>query len=61
MILVLFTVKKHKASLQTGNFIVLMPKDEGNTKHLARVEAEIYDEDPIFKSQWNEKKHQVIV
>ncbi len=32
-----------------------MPKDEGNTKHLARVEAEIYDEDPIFKSQWNEK------
>ncbi len=46
-----FTVKKHKASLQTGNFIVLMPEDEGNTKYLARVEAEIYDEDPIFKSQ----------
>jgi len=30
---------------------VLTPKDEGNTKYLARVEAEIYDEDPIFKSQ----------
>lgn len=40
-----------KASPQTGNFIVLTPKDEGDTKFLARVEAEIYDEDPIFKSQ----------
>ncbi|HBR00936.1 MAG TPA: hypothetical protein DD761_20895 [Cyanobacteria bacterium UBA11691] len=40
-----------KASPQTGDFIVLTPKDEGNTKYLARVEAEIYDEDPIFKSQ----------
>lgn len=40
-----------KASPQTGDFIVLTPKDEGNTKFLARVEAEIYDEDPIFKSQ----------
>jgi DNA helicase HerA-like ATPase len=40
-----------KASPQTGDFIVLAPKDEGNTKYLARVEAEIYDEDPIFKSQ----------
>lgn len=37
-----------KASPQTGDFIVLTPKDEGNTKYLARVEAEIYDEDPIF-------------
>lgn len=40
-----------KASPQTGDFIVLTPKDEGSTKFLARVEAEIYDEDPIFKSQ----------
>jgi uncharacterized protein len=40
-----------KASPQTGDFIVLTPKDEGGTKYLARVEAEIYDEDPIFKSQ----------
>lgn len=40
-----------KASPKTGNFIVLTPKDEGGTKYLARVEAEIYDEDPIFKSQ----------
>jgi DNA helicase HerA-like ATPase len=40
-----------KASPQTGDFIVLTPKDEGNTKYLARIEAEIYDEDPIFKSQ----------
>jgi uncharacterized protein len=40
-----------KASPKTGDFIVLTPKDEGGTKFLARVEAEIYDEDPIFKSQ----------
>lgn len=40
-----------KASPQTGDFIVLTPKDEGGIKYLARVEAEIYDEDPIFKSQ----------
>jgi DNA helicase HerA-like ATPase len=40
-----------KASPRTGDFIVLTPKDEGSTKFLARVEAEIYDEDPIFKSQ----------
>lgn len=40
-----------KASPQTGDFIVLTPKDESNLKYLARVEAEIYDEDPIFKSQ----------
>jgi DNA helicase HerA-like ATPase len=40
-----------KASPQTGDFIVLTRKDEGSTKYLARVEAEIYDEDPIFKSQ----------
>lgn len=40
-----------KASPKTGDFIVLTPKDEDGTKYLARVEAEIYDEDPIFRSQ----------
>jgi len=40
-----------KASPQTGDFIVLTPKNDGETKFLARVEAEIYDEDPIFKSE----------
>jgi hypothetical protein len=40
-----------KASPSTGDFIVLTPKDESGTKFLARVEAEIYDEDPIFRSQ----------
>jgi len=40
-----------KASPHTGDFIVLAPKDENGTKFLARVDAEIYDEDPIFKSQ----------
>ncbi|MDD4901767.1 MAG: ATP-binding protein [Patescibacteria group bacterium] len=40
-----------KASPQTGDFIVLAPKDESGIKFLSRVDAEIYDEDPIFKSQ----------
>lgn len=40
-----------KASPQTGDFIVLTPRDEDGQKYLARVEAEIYDEDPIFRSQ----------
>jgi uncharacterized protein len=40
-----------KASPLTGDFIVLTPKDDGGIKFLARVEAEIYDEDPIFRSQ----------
>ncbi len=40
-----------KASPQTGDFIVLTPKNEEGIKYLARVEAEIYDEDPIFRSQ----------
>jgi DNA helicase HerA-like ATPase len=40
-----------KASPLTGDFIVLAPRDEDGIKFLARVEAEIYDEDPIFKSQ----------
>jgi len=40
-----------KASPNTGDFIVLTPKDEDGRKFLARVEAEVYDEDPIFKSR----------
>lgn len=40
-----------KASPQTGDFIVLTQKNEEGVKFLARVEAEIYDEDPIFRSQ----------
>ncbi|MDW8203377.1 MAG: DUF87 domain-containing protein, partial [Cyanobacteriota bacterium SKYGB_h_bin112] len=40
-----------QASPQLGDFIVLTPKDEDGVKFLARVEAEIYDEDPIFRSQ----------
>lgn len=40
-----------KASPKKGDFIVLTPKDEGGQKFLTRVEAEIYDEDPIFRSQ----------
>ncbi len=40
-----------KASPKMGDFIVLSPKDEGGTKYLARVEAEVYDEDPLFRSQ----------
>lgn len=40
-----------KASPRIGDFIVLAPKDEGGQKYLARVEAEVYDEDPLFRSQ----------
>jgi len=40
-----------KASPKMGDFIVLSPKDEGGQKYLARVEAEVYDEDPLFRSQ----------
>jgi DNA helicase HerA-like ATPase len=40
-----------KASPRIGDFIVLAPKDEGGRKYLARVEAEVYDEDPLFRSQ----------
>ncbi len=40
-----------KASPKMGDFIVLTPKNEGGTKYLARVEAEVYDEDPLFRSQ----------
>ena len=40
-----------KASPNQGDFIVLTLKDESGVKFLARVDAEIYDEDPIFRSQ----------
>jgi len=40
-----------KASPNKGDFIVLTPKDEDGKKFLTRVEAEIYDEDPLFRSQ----------
>ncbi|RJQ38742.1 MAG: ATP-binding protein [Dehalococcoidia bacterium] len=40
-----------KASPNKGDFIVLTPKNEDGRKFLTRVEAEIYDEDPIFRSQ----------
>ena len=40
-----------KASPKKGDFIVLTPKNEDGAKFLSRVEAEIYDEDPIFRSQ----------
>jgi hypothetical protein len=40
-----------KASPKLGDFIVLSPKNEGGTKYLSRVEAEVYDEDPLFRSQ----------
>jgi DNA helicase HerA-like ATPase len=50
-LLIYSSYEDSKASPQTGDFIVLTPKDEDGTKYLARVEAEIYDEDPIFRSQ----------
>lgn len=40
-----------KASPKLGDFIVLSPKNESSPKFLARVEAEVYDEDPLFRSQ----------
>src|SRR6266478_2785696 len=40
-----------KASPKVGDFIVLAPRDESGHKFLARVEAEVYDEDPLFRSQ----------
>ena len=50
-LLIYSSYEDSKASPQTGDFIVLAPQDEDGAKFLARVEAEIYDEDPIFKSQ----------
>ena len=50
-LLIYSSYEDSKASPQTGDFIVLTPRDENGKKFLARVEAEVYDEDPIFRSQ----------
>lgn len=50
-LLIYSSYEDSKASPHTGDFIVLAPKDESGTKYLARVDAEVYDEDPIFRSQ----------
>ena len=50
-LLIYSSYEDSKASPDTGDFIILAPRDEEGRKFLARVEAEIYDEDPIFKSQ----------
>lgn len=50
-LLIYSSYEDSKASPQTGDFIVLAPRDEDGKKFLARVEAEVYDEDPIFRSQ----------
>lgn len=50
-LLIYSSYEDSKASPQSGDFIVLSPRDEDGNKFLARVEAEIYDEDPIFRSQ----------
>jgi hypothetical protein len=50
-LLIYSSYEDSKASPQTGDFIVLAPQNEVGNKFLARVEAEIYDEDPIFRSQ----------
>ena len=50
-LLIYSSYEDSKASPQTGDFIVLAQRDEGGKKFLARVEAEVYDEDPIFRSQ----------
>ncbi|WP_461248118.1 hypothetical protein, partial [Treponema sp. R6D11] len=50
-LLIYSSYEDSKVSPQTGDFIVLTPRDEDGNKFLARVEAEIYDEDPIFRNQ----------
>jgi hypothetical protein len=50
-LLIYSSYEDSKESPQTGDFIVLTPRDEDGAKFLARVEAEVYDEDPIFRSQ----------
>ena len=50
-LLIYSSYEDSKASPNTGDFIVLTQRDEGGVKYLARIEAEIYDEDPIFRSQ----------
>jgi DNA helicase HerA-like ATPase len=50
-LLIYSSYEDSKASPKLGDFIVLAPRDEEGQKFLARVEAEIYDEDPIFRNQ----------
>ncbi len=50
-LLIYSSYEDSKASPKMGDFIVLSPKDEEGQKFLSRVEAEIYDEDPIFRNQ----------
>lgn len=50
-LLIYSSYEDSKASPNTGDFIVLTQRDEGGVKYLARIESEIYDEDPIFRSQ----------
>jgi DNA helicase HerA-like ATPase len=50
-LLIYSSYEDSKASPDKGDFIVLTPKNEDGNKFLTRVEAEIYDEDPIFRSQ----------
>jgi uncharacterized protein (UPF0335 family) len=50
-LLIYSSYEDSKASPQIGDFIVLTPKDEDGIKFLARVENEVYDEDPIFRGQ----------
>ena len=50
-LLIYSSYEDSKMSPETGDFIILTPQNESGLKYLARVEAEIYDEDPIFRSQ----------
>lgn len=50
-LLIYSSYEDSKASPKMGDFIVLAPRTEDGQKFLARVEAEVYDEDPIFRNQ----------
>ncbi len=50
-LLIYSSYEDSQASPKMGDFIVLAPRTEDGQKFLARVEAEIYDEDPIFRNQ----------
>lgn len=51
VLLIYSAYEDSKASPSVGDFIVLTPKDESNPKFLARIEQEVYDEDPMFRNQ----------
>ncbi len=50
-LLIYSSYEDSKASPSVGDFIVLSPKDGSNPKFLARIEQEVYDEDPLFRNQ----------